>query len=433
MAAAAKLIRRLPFELSLIRSSAVVFAGNAAARLLGFLFYIVAARLLDPADFGTLAYALAILETAAILLNNAPGGLSRFLSRNQEDRDRQDHFYSNWVAVTGLTLVVSLVLLIPVIPVARLSGWLALGVGVNLANIAVFETYLQTQRGLGRFVVMGVYYTLANLLQLVAVLIAGLLGWRSASLFLVLYGFSAMAAAGLMRLVAPTPLSFKLRTVSRRQIVRIARYISPLVAQGMLYAFWWGADIILIGRLLSATAAGNYAAGKTLTQVLVLAPTALMMAASPGLARQSEAALRKQVINLLGLASLAILPAAGLLALAQGPVAHLAYGSKYPNVLDAFTALDIGVVLYGFYMVLASVWGALGRPMVGAAASAVGTVATVALAFLLIPTLGLLGGGVSFAVGAGAQLLVVAAFTVWGLYSGVQAKVGHLPDEAMLA
>jgi stage V sporulation protein B len=433
MAAAARLIGRLPFELSLIRSSAVVFAGNAAARLLGFLFYIVAARLLDPADFGTLAYALAILETAAILLNNAPGGLSRFLSRNQEDRDRQDHFYSNWVAVTALTLVVSLVLLIPVIPVARLSGWLALGVGVNLANIAVFETYLQTQRGLGRFVVMGVYYTLANLLQLVAVVFAGLLGWRSASLFLVLYGFSAMAAAGLMRLVAPTPLSFKLRMVSWRQIMRITRYISPLVAQGMLYAFWWGADIILIGRLLSATAAGNYAAGKTLTQILVLAPTALMMAASPRLAQQSEAALRKQVIHLLGLASLAILPPAALLALAQGPVAHLAYGSKYPNVLDAFTALDVGVVLYGYYMVLASVWGALGRPMVGAAASAVGTVATVALAFLLIPTLGLVGGGISFAVGAGAQLVVVAAFTAWGLYSGAKAKVGHLPDEAMLA
>jgi O-antigen/teichoic acid export membrane protein len=433
MASAAALIRRFPVEFGLIRSSAVVFAGSAAARLLGFLFYIVAARLLDPADFGTLAYALAVLETAAILLNNAPGGLSRFLARNLGDRERQDHFYSNWVAVTALTLVLSLVLLIPVLPVARLTGWLAFGVGVNLANIAVFETYLQTQRGLGRFTVMGVYYTLANLLQLAAVMVAGLLGWRSASLFLVLYGFSAIAAAGLMRLLAPTPISFRFRTVGRRQMARIARYIWPLVAQGLLYAFWWGADIILISRLLSATAAGNYAAGKTLTQVLVLAPAALTMAASPRLSRQSEADLRKQVIHLLGLASLAILPAAGLLALAQGPITHLAYGSKYPHVLDAFTALDVGVVLYGFYMVLASVWGALGRPMVGAAASAVGTVATVALAFLLIPTLGLVGGGVSFAVGAGAQLVVVAAFTAWGLYSGVKAKIGHLPDEAMLA
>ena len=67
-------------------------------------------------------------------------------------------------------------------------------VGNPLANIAIFETYLQAQRGLGRFTAMGVYYTLANFLQLVAILVAGLLGWRSASLYLVLYGFSAIAA-----------------------------------------------------------------------------------------------------------------------------------------------------------------------------------------------------------------------------------------------
>jgi hypothetical protein len=30
-------------------------------------------------------------------------------------------------------------------------------------------------------------------------------------------------------------------------------------------------------------------------------------------------------------------------------------------------------------------------------------------------------------------MVVVAAFTACGLYSGVRAKVGHLPDEAMLA
>ena len=425
------LLRRVPFELGLLRSSAVVFVGNALARLLGFLFYVSAARLLTPADYGTLAYALAILDTAAILLNNAPGGLARFLARNVHDRGRQEHFYTNWVAVTGLTLLCSVVILIPFIPVARLTTWLAVGVVINLTNIAVFETYLQTQRGLGRFTIMGAYYTLSNLLQLVAILIAGVLGWRSAPLFLILYGFSAMAAVVLIRLVSPTPLGLRFRTINWRQIVRIGRYIAPLVVQGVFYAFWWGADLILINRLLSATATGNYAAAKTLTQVLMLAPTALSLAASPRLSRLSEAALRKQVFHLLGLAAAAILPAAAALALLQGVVTQVAYGPKYSHVLDAFNALIVGVVLFGFYLVLSSVWGSLGRPLVGAVATAVGTVTTVALAFLLIPQMGLLGGGVAFAAGAGAQLASVVAFTAWGLYSGVRARYGHLPDEAM--
>jgi O-antigen/teichoic acid export membrane protein len=427
------LISRFVGERGLIRSSAVVFAGNAAARLFGFLFYISAARLLEPADYGTLAYALAVLATASIFLTNSPGGLARFIARNVDNRERQDYYYSNWIALTAVMFIVSTLLFIPFIPVARLTTWLAVGVVVNLANIAIFETYVQTQRGLGRFTVMGVYYTLANFLQLVAILIAGLLGWRSASLFLLLYGFSAIAGVALMRLAAPTPLSFRLKAVSSRQMRRIARYVAPILAQGLFFSVWWSADLILINRLLSATAAGNYAAAKTLTQALTLTSSALIVAAGPRLSRLSEAALRKQIFRLLGLASVAILPPAVLLMLLQGPVTELAYGSKYSHVLDAFNALVVGVVLYGYYLVLASVWGALGRPLVGAITTALGAVTTVVLALLLIPAIGLLGGGIAYAAGAGAQLVFVIAFTTWGLFWGGSARFGHLPDEDMLA
>ena len=102
------LLRRLPWEVSLLRSSGVVFVGNASARALGFLFYVVAARLLQPSDYGTLAYALAILSTAAILLTNAPGGLARFLARNSGNPARQELYYSNWVgavAIVGMFLL----------------------------------------------------------------------------------------------------------------------------------------------------------------------------------------------------------------------------------------------------------------------------------------------------------------------------------------
>jgi O-antigen/teichoic acid export membrane protein len=427
------LLRRYLGELSVLRSSAVVLAGSAAARLLGFLFYVAAARLLEPADYGTLAYALAILVTASIFLTNAPGGLARFLARNTKDQVKQDYFYSNWVAVTGVMLLVSVILFAPFIPISRLTGWLALGIIVNLANIAIFETYLQAQRGLGRFTAMGVYYTLANFLQLVAILIAGLLGWRSASLYLLLYGFSAIAAVVLMRLTAPTPLSFRINSVNFGQMRRITRYIAPIIAQGLFHSLWWGADIILINRLLSATSAGNYAAAKTLTQALTLAPAALTMAAGPRLSRLAEGDLRNEILHLMRLACVAILPPAAILVLLQHPLTQLIYGSKYTNILDAFNALALGVVLYSFYLVLASVWGALGRPLVGAVTTACGTVTTVILAVLLIPHMGMLGGGIAFAAGAGVQLLVVIVFTAWGLYAGVTARYGHLPDEDMLS
>jgi O-antigen/teichoic acid export membrane protein len=429
------LLRRWLGELSLLRSSAIVLAGTASARLLGFLFLVAAARLLEPGDYGTLAYALAILQSASILLTNAPGGLARFLARSMDDRERQEYCYTNWAATTGALLLGSVVLLLPFAPLTGLGILLIPALIINLANIAIFENYQETQRGLGRFTVMGVYYTLANLLQLVAILIAGAIGLRSAPLFLALYGFSAMAALGVMRLVAPTPLGLRLATVNVRQMVRIARYIAPIVLQGICYAFWWGSDLILIDRLLTPLAAGNYAAGKTVTQVLILGPTAIALAAGPSLSRLAESALRRRLLQLVCLGALAIIPPAALLAIIQQPLMHLLYGNKYPHDLDAFNALVIGISLYGFFVVVASVWGALGRPFVGAIGTGCGMVVTVTLGFVLIPRLGLLGGGIAFAAGAGAQLLFITVFTAWGLYSGgtTKAKLGHLSDDAFLA
>lgn len=426
------LIRRLPWELSLLRSSGVVFVGNAAARALGFLFYVVAARLLQPSDYGTLAYALAILSTAAILLTNAPGGLARFLARNSGDRDRQELFYSNWIGAVGLVVVGSVLVFVPFVPLTGLSLWLALGVIVNLVNVGIFETYVQTQRGLGRFVVMGTYDTLANFLQLAAIVVLGLAGLRSVPLFLIVYGLSAIAAALLIRFVSPTPLALHVRAIDLRQMLRIGRYVAPIIAQGFFWAFWWSADVILIQHLISADATGNYSAAKTLTQVLILPSTAICMAAGPSLARLSEAALRKQVIHLLALGGAVLIPTALVMVVLQHQLIFLAYGTKYGEAMDAFTVLVLGVTLYGFYLILASVWGAMGRPMVGAAATGCGTVVTVAAAFVLIPVYGLVGAGVAFAAGAAAQLMFVTAFTLWGLYTGVNARVGHLPDEAML-
>jgi O-antigen/teichoic acid export membrane protein len=426
------LLRRLPWEVSLLRSSGVVFVGNASARALGFLFYVVAARLLQPSDYGTLAYALAILSTAAILLTNAPGGLARFLARNSGNPARQELYYSNWVGAVAIVVVGSILVFIPFVPLTGLNVWLALGVMVNLLNVAIFETYVQTQRGLGRFVVMGAYDSLANFLQLAAIVILGLIGLRSAPSFLLVYGLSAIAAVVMMRFVARTPLSLHMKLIEWRQMVRIARYVAPIIAQGFFWAFWWGADLILIQHLMSPYATGNYAAAKTLTQVLILPSTAICMAAGPSLARLSERALRKQVMHLLALGGAVLVPAATLLVVFQQPLLFLAYGTKYPEALDAFNVLVLGVTLYGFYLILASVWGAMGRPTVGAVATGCGTVATVAIALALIPSMGLVGAGIAFAAGAAAQLVFVIAFTLWGLYAGVNARVGHLPDEAMI-
>src|SRR2546426_867289 len=83
-----RLTQRIP-DLGLVRSSAVVLAGDSLARALGFLFAVAAARLLTPSGYGHISYALAVAAIVSVLTVNAPFGLSRFLARHRHSHRRR--------------------------------------------------------------------------------------------------------------------------------------------------------------------------------------------------------------------------------------------------------------------------------------------------------------------------------------------------------
>ena len=216
-------------ERGLIRSSALVFAGNLAARLLGLLFSVAAARILVTADFGRLAFGLTVASMVGILVTNSPRELSRFLARHDADRPQQDRYFSNWLIVVVLTLGVSLLLLGPVSFLAGLTGWMTFAVGANLFGVAVLETYREAQRGLRHFPAVVVFYVAANLVQLLGVLLAASLGWRSPALFLTIYGLSSLVPLVLMQQARPIALSFLREALAWRRILSIVRFVRPLV------------------------------------------------------------------------------------------------------------------------------------------------------------------------------------------------------------
>ena len=84
--------RRIAPRHGLLRSSAILFFGGTAARLIGFLFSVAAARLLLPGDYGLFAYGLAIVGFASILISSAPAGLASFVARYQgHPREQELH------------------------------------------------------------------------------------------------------------------------------------------------------------------------------------------------------------------------------------------------------------------------------------------------------------------------------------------------------
>jgi O-antigen/teichoic acid export membrane protein len=429
------IFQRLAGQRGLIRSSAVVFAGNSTARLLGFLFSVVAARVLGTQDFGRFAYGLTVASIAAILVTNAPRGLSRFLAREDGDRRQQDNYFSNWLIVVALTFGVSAVLLGPISILAGLSGWMIPAVGANLLGVAAFETYREGQRGLRRFSAMVIFYVAANLIQLLTILLAASLGWRSPPLFLTIYGLSSLAALALMQQARPIALSFLREALAWRRILSIVRFVRPLVFQTVFYAIWSGADIVLVGRILGPTATGNYAVAKTLVTVLALAPSAIGIVTGPEVARLSQQGQHRLwrfvTVALVFTGAVTVPIAVGLVWFKQ-PIILLLFGSKYPLASRPLTVLAVGMTLYCFSLVLESLWVGLGHPRIVAIASGLAMVCTVSLGLILIPQIADMGAAIAYAAGSAAQLAIIGSFTAWALYSGSIMRAQYLPDRGIL-
>jgi O-antigen/teichoic acid export membrane protein len=421
----AEILKRCVPDPGLLRSSGIVLAGDATARLLGFAFAVAAARLLTPAGYGQIAYALAATAIVSVLTNNAPVGLGRFLARHQGDRARQDVYATNWLTTIALLLAASALLVIPVASWAGLGGAMLIALWSNLLGTAVFQTYRETQKGLGRFWVTGIFWVLSNLLQLAVILTVAALGFRSPALFLTVYGLSAVAVLLLMYPVAPAALSFKRSLVSTVQVIAIARFIWPVILTGIFYNAWLGADLILLQRLLSHPAIGSYAAAKTLNLGLMLPVQALVYALGPRMARITEAALRGYIQRVLALAGAVILPLGAGLALLGQPLIALIFGGRYAVGSRVVIILATGQALFGLYTVLQGVWiWGLGRPRIDAVASGAGMVTTIVLGLLLIPGAGLVGAAAAYTAGAAAQLLVVGTFTAVTIYAGARPRLG---------
>ena len=206
---------------------------------------MAAARLLTPAGYGRIAYALAVAAIVSVLTVNAPFGLSRFLARHQGNPRTLAIYSTNWLVVIGLMVVASMALMVPLALVAGLGGVMLFALMANVIGTAVLQTYRESQKGLGRFWATSSFWALANLLEVIAILIAGALGWRSPALFLTIYGLSSVWALALIQPLAPARLTFRRALIARAQLVAIARFTWPLILQGILYNIWSGADLIM--------------------------------------------------------------------------------------------------------------------------------------------------------------------------------------------
>src|SRR5579875_1427841 len=416
---------------ALLRSSFAVLLGFGLAKLFGFLFQVAAGRLLDPAGYGRLSYALAVATVLSVLLTTAPLGLSRFLARHEGDRERRNLYYTNWLAMVAIVLGFSAVITMVVARPLGLDGWLVAGLLANLLGAAALETYREVQRGLGRYTLQSVFYVLANVLQLVAVLALALAGRRSPALFLIVYGLSGVAALLALAPISRLDVAFRPSTLGWRRIRGIAAFARPVLLQAVFWNLWYSGDLILVQHLRSEASTGSYGAAKAIANGFMLVPSAIAFVLTPRVARLSEREVGRYLVRVLAFTAVVTLPLAFALVALARPLTASVFGGKYETAAVPLMVLTVGMALYGVKSVLDSCWLGIGHPIVDTVTAGVAAVVTLGSGLWLIPRAGLVGAGLAFSAGALAQLLVAGAVTVWA-FGAETPRVRQLRDHVLL-
>jgi O-antigen/teichoic acid export membrane protein len=357
-------------------------ATEAAARLLGLAFYLVAARSFSVSGFGVVRYTitLALLALAPLLVLATATNRELGAARGGETRTRlvlgSSLAIGSWVWLGTAALCVAA-------SAAGLTGNADLtGLLVVLAGLGMFNLYYQVSRGLGHLKRIAVAYVGGSLLQLGVFSALVVTTDLSPTAALVIFGISSGIAVIGCELVAPVVRG---RGVfySREGAGALWRIGAPLIVTQAGFIIWFSADQIWVDSTLGAAQIGLYGAAKTLIQaffVLIAGSNGVVMPRIAELrtAGHDARARRFIFVMVLRLGAFAVVAAALIIA-ARSPLLTVLFGDSYDQAADALVALTLGMAVYATFVAITMSAIGWGRPGVSALGYTVAALSEVAL------------------------------------------------------
>ena len=401
-----------------MRGTAIVLAGNGASAVLGFAAFVLLARNLSPASFGTLAPMISILDISQIFMDMVIGGSTlAFASRYvKNDTARADMAFkiAFWAraALAGLVLVGGW-LLAPWLSrllfadtdwtfQLRLAFVGVTGVAVYTSCIAV----LQARQLFLRLTGVILYKNVFRLAGVALVLFIGALSVASAVWVFVL----SMLAAALMGLATDSPSYLKKTGFDRdvaRELLETNKWMLVLL---LILVAGARLDVFMLTSLSTAVEVGHYAAAFQLCSVVAILSQTLITTLFPEVASFTEHdQVRRYVRRYLKLVPLLLLPVAFFVAISPLLV-QTVLGKQYAAASSVFSVLlAVGFVTMLSNPLLMALFP-LGMVRFLALANALQVAARVALNMVVLPTFGALGAA---AVDLTTKLVMVALVLVY--------------------
>lgn len=410
-------LRRLgQLDAGFLRLLAVAGVGNAVGRALGLVFAALVAALFPPVEYGYIRWAMSAAMLAAIPAAAGPVALARALGAARDDAFRQRGLVTlGLLAIGGMTVLCAAGAAVVLSAAGRPYG----GPVVVLVGTTLYSACFGVYRGTGDAWRMAALYVGGNGLQLLLVIVlCWWLGLIEPDLVLVIFGIAWLP------LLLGLPMRFRGavgRLEARGLLGDLWRVWAPQMLAHAAYTAWVGGDLVLVEHFLGPSSAGYYGLAKTGATVFLLVPEAVTMLLLPHVAAQGRQAsgLTLRLLLLTAAVSLLLLVSVPLVA----PALLSAFnGGRYSASAVALPGVSVGMAIYTLYLVLEGHVVGLGRTGAHAAGISVMAVVTLTTAVLLLPTQGLVGAGLAYAVGASAGFVTLA---VVGLRPWARPEPGH--------
>ncbi|MCH8851195.1 MAG: oligosaccharide flippase family protein [Planctomycetes bacterium] len=377
------------------------------SRVLALGFYVVVARMMSSADYGTLRFALVLGTLGVIGVASISSTIARYLAKSAGEAESQSAVLSNALAILLAGTAVSILIVMPISHALSVSVW---GVAVVMGGLALFHFYTGMVRGSSRVASIAMYAATGNGIQLGAVLVMYfVLDAPPVTLILLVFGSSYMFAMILHQLAATQNVTMSRSVINKASLRELAWFTAPLTTAHAAYTLLFTIDIILLRAFFDNAAVGEYAVAKTLTQLFLILPVSVYSLLMPAAAR-GDRRVRKMLGISLGVCLITSLLLTLTLAIYGQSIIEVTFSATYSQAAAALVPLSVGTTLYGLALIGASVWIGEGKTMNYTIAVAAGALSALLSGLVLVPSYGLAGSAYSFAIGGGACLFVVCVY-----------------------
>jgi O-antigen/teichoic acid export membrane protein len=409
-------------EITVMKGGAFNIAGRLGKALLGFLLTIYLARFLEPHGFGLLSIGLAMISIFYVFsemgfsqsmlfhIPNYMGSKKKGEAKYVYDFTKKTILLLSTVSFLVLFFF-SDIIAVYIYHTAELGPLLRIFSFALLfqTGFVFYKVVFQSFRNMKYYMWVDIILGLTKFIALFLIIIGwGIFGAFSghvvAYLLVLLFGLYVVLSDKIA-------LPKKPKKVDSKPLFNLAMNFFVLSLLGLFFGSLTNA---FIGFLLDPTNVGYFSIAITLSSIIIMIPQSLGDSLQPfiseNLSKKSEA--RETIKRVMKYSALITIPMSGGIIFLRESIIRFLYGAAYMGASTVIIPIVAGFCLVGtFWAFIPLIYGS-GKVRIEVESNVFKAIVNVALCFLLIPAVGVVGAGV-------AQLSMI---TVGFSYAGFKIK-----------